>query len=91
MKFLSKIFGKKENKIGVIEKKLAALTARKKDIGEFSIDLYFNDCCGKETCYVAKLTMYGNTESSSHHARCANFSDAIDAISKYIDTISKSK
>lgn len=86
MKILSKIFGKKENGIGEVEKKLAELMARKSDIGEFSIDLYYNDGCGEETCYVAKLTMYGRN-GIVYHARCANFCDAIDNVSNHIDKI----
>lgn len=86
MYLLSKIFGKKKNKVGVVEKKLAELMTRKKDVGKFSVDLYFSDYCGRETCYVAKLTMYGNT-NHSYNARCANFSDAIDKISKHIDSL----
>jgi len=92
MKFLSKIFRKKENKIGVVEKKLAELMARKKDVGEFSIDLYHNDCCGDETCYVAKLTMYcvkDNGDNAIYRARYGNFIDALDDISKYIDGLCK--
>lgn len=89
MKILSKIFGKKENGIGEVEKKLAELMARKSDIGEFSIDLYYNDGCGKETCYVAKLTTYEN--GYEYHARYGNFIDALDTISEYIDSIAKRK
>lgn len=88
MNLLSKIIGKKKNKVGDVEKKLAKLMERKRDVGEFSIDLYLNDCCGSETCYVAKLTMYGKY-GITYHARCANFGDAIDKISEHIDKITK--
>lgn len=86
MNFLSKIFGKKKNEIGVVEKKLAELMEKKSEIGEFSVDLFYNDGCGKETCYVAKLTMYSRN-GIRYHARCANFCDAIDNVSNHIDKI----
>lgn len=91
MSVLSKMFNKRESKIGVVEKKLAELMSRKTEEGEFSVDLYYNDGADAETCYVAKFALYGRKNKITHHARCASFSEAIDCISDFIDTITNEK
>lgn len=81
MNILGKI--QRNRKIGAVEKKLAELMKRKKEIGEFSVDLYYDDLSGN---FVARMSMYGKN-AIIYHARRSNFSDAIDNIAEHIDDI----
>lgn len=67
-----------------LEEHLEKIMARKKQIGEFSVDLYMNDAAGKDERYVAKFSC---VPAVTYHARCSNFTDALNRIDEYIDVV----
>lgn len=67
-----------------LEQRLAKIMARKKQVGDFSVDLYMNDAAGKDERYVAKFSC---VPAVTYHARCSNFTDALNRIDEYIDVV----
>ena len=70
-----------------LEQRLAKIMARKRQVGDFSVDLYMNDYAKEGERYVAKLTFIGFGDSTYYHARCSNFTDALNRIDEYIDVV----
>ena len=67
-----------------IDQRVKDIMARKKDIGEFSMDLYFDDLKPEGQQYVAKLSSITDPNFSLH-ARGKSFDEAIDIAESYID------
>lgn len=65
-----------------IEAKLAHIMGMKKLIGEFSVDLYYNDLADASHAYVAKV--HDPFNRLSYHARAMNFEYALDSVYTYL-------
>ena len=65
-----------------IDQKVKAIMGLKPQIGEFSVDLYYNDC-NREKPYTAKMHSVLN-ENLEYHARAKNFNEALDMLLDYI-------
>lgn len=65
-----------------IDQKVKAIMGLKPQIGEFSVDLYYNDC-DREKPYTAKMHS-ALDKDLSYHARAKSFSEALDMLVDYI-------
>lgn len=65
-----------------IDQKVKAIMGLKSQIGEFSVDLYYNDW-DRENPYTAKMHSVLN-EDLSYHARAKSFNEALDMLVDYI-------
>ena len=68
-----------------IETKLARIMEMQKDVGEFSVDLYYNRLAPKEERCVARY--HEVLSRKVYHARCKNFSEALDRMHEYVSTL----
>lgn len=73
-----------------IEEQIKEIMSRKDSLGEFSVDLYYDDLAQQGEQYVAKLRInfLGDEVSGlyavAHHARCGSFGEALDDIGVYL-------
>lgn len=65
-----------------IDQKVKAIMGLKPQIGEFSVDLYYNDC-DREKPYTARMHS-ALDEDLSYHARAKSFNEALDMLVDYI-------
>lgn len=65
-----------------IDQKVKAIMGLKPQIGEFSVDLYYNDC-DREKPYTAKMHSVLDKDLS-YHARAKSFNEALDMLLDYI-------
>jgi hypothetical protein len=65
-----------------IRQRLAAIMAKKKELYEFSVDLYYNDLAPWEHRCVARFKDY---QGCVHHERCKDFDTALEMMEIYID------
>lgn len=65
-----------------IDQKIKAIMGLKPQIGEFSVDLYYNDC-DREKPYTAKMHSVLD-KGLSYHARAKSFSEALNMLIDYI-------
>ena len=73
-----------ENKRNLsIEQHLASIMEKQKDIGDFSVDLYCNTYAPEEERYVARFK-HDVWVTAPYHARCSNFTEALNRIEEYI-------
>ena len=67
-----------------IETKMARIMDMQKQIGDFSVDLYYNRLAPREERCVARYREILSTKV--YHARCKNFTEALNRIQEYITT-----
>lgn len=65
-----------------IDQKVKAIMGLKPQIGEFSVDLYYNDC-DREKPYTARMHS-ALDKNLNYHARAKSFNDALDMLVDYI-------
>ena len=67
-----------------IDEQVKDIMQLKDKYGEFSLDLYYNDCTDEEHAFTAKIhsALY---ETIEFHARCASFNEALDEVRNYIE------
>lgn len=70
-----------------VEVKLAKIMDMQKDFGEFSVDLYYNRLTPREERCVARYT--DNETKRVYHARCKNYTEALDRMHEYVSVILK--
>ena len=68
-----------------IESKLARIMEMQNDIGEFTVNLYYNRLAPNEERCVAKY--HEVLSSKVYHARSRNFTEALNRIQEYISTL----
>lgn len=66
-----------------IDERVKDIMALKKDIGEFSMDLYYDDTAQEGKQYVAKLSSVVE-KNLNFHARCKSFEEALDLVESYL-------
>lgn len=74
----------------LIDRELKDIMKLKDTIGEFSVDLYYNDCVEDGKAYTAKVHSAIN-EKMNCYAREGSFLDALYKVREYLESFKKQK
>ena len=67
-----------------IDQRVKDIMGRKSELGEFSLDLYFDDLAQEHKQFVAKLSSVTD-RNLNFHARCKSFDEALDIAESYLN------
>lgn len=74
----------------LVDRELKDIMRLKDAIGEFSVDLYYNDCVDEDKAYTAKVHS-ALDENINFHAREGRFLDALKKVREYLESFKKQK